>query len=446
MKNVFRGMVAGACLAASSLFFPLQSFADKEVVSNETYSITMKDDYKNETEEKTRIQVSLDSDTDTLYFGVYTQDYNRQDWRGDEKEFLPTPNKHTWINHSNSMIFAFGPSRVKISDIEQSAYLVPRYEWETGLQPYEKDQRTQLLFETMSKAIDKVISKVPFLNKIYDKYIKDAQQKQEDYYDALFANINPDYVRKRIPSYIPKTLLLQSETAREYAIQFDIGNTTDEIPMYLWLKIAEGESSRASYGSPPNRYGVLENVLVKFTLNQNKITRDALYFYFLHGDELNSINVSKNNVKGTGSNPAIITISNMDYEERKQYEEDNVARIGVAEYIIKGDKDSSEVNLSWGIVQFKSTADREGFMTRRKADLKYPLFVKDSVLSYVEKPTLEEILSLTKGFSEQQYNIYGNLILDYRKRTGMEVTLDKDPIKSEKLLNHLENYDGSETN
>ena len=187
--------------------------------------------------------------------------------------------------------------------------------------------------------------------------------------------------------------------------------------------------------------------MIKFTLNKNNITRDALYFYFLHGDELNSINVSKNNVAGTNSNPAIITISNIkDYEERKQYEDDNVARIGVAEYIIKGDKDSSEVDLSLGIVQFKSAADREDFMIRRKADLKYPLFVKDSVLSYVEKPTLEEILSLTKGFSEQQYNIYGNLILAYRKRTGMEVTLDKDPIKSEKQLNRLENYDESKTN
>jgi hypothetical protein len=278
------------------------------------------------------------------------------------------------------------------------------------------------------------------LNKIYEKYVEDAEEKEKEYYDKIFDEIAPDYVRKKISPYIPKKLIGYTETAREYVVQFDIGNTQDEIPIYVWLRVDLGDSSNATPGCFPNRYGKLENILIKFTLNEENIKRDELYFYFLHDDELKSINLSKENIEGTSSNPAIITVNNMGYEERKPYEEDKVVRIGMAKYIIQGRGDSSERDLSWGIVQFQSAKDREDFMKKREEDLKYPLFVKESVLSYIVSPTIEDVTSPLKDFSEEQYIIYGDMILSYRNRTGMEVILDKDPIRSQRRLKEIENY------
>lgn len=278
------------------------------------------------------------------------------------------------------------------------------------------------------------------MNKIYEKYVEDAEEKEKEYYDKIFDEIAPDYVRKKISPYIPKKLIGYTETAREYVVQFDIGNTQDEIPIYVWLRVDLGDSSNATPGCFPNRYGKLENILIKFTLNEENIKRDELYFYFLHDDELKSINLSKENIEGTSSNPAIITVNNMGYEERKPYEEDKVVRIGMAKYIIQGRGDSSERDLSWGIVQFQSAKDREDFMKKREEDLKYPLFVKESVLSYIVSPTIEDVTSPLKDFSEEQYIIYGDMILSYRNRTGMEVILDKDPIRSQRRLKEIENY------
>jgi hypothetical protein len=438
MRKGINGLVAAACLAASSLLFPLQTFADKEVVSNQIYPITMVSESGYKTQEKTRIQVSIDSDIDTLYLGIYTQDYNRRDWTGDEKELLTLPNRFTNLNHDHLRFFIFGPSRAKISDIEQSAYLVPRYQWETELQPYEKDQRTQLLMETVSKAIDKIISKIPFLNKSYDKYIKDAEQKEEDYYDALFADINPDYVRKRIPSYIPKTLIGQTETAREYAIQFDIGNTKDEIPMYVWLKLAEGKNQKADHGSPKHSYGELENISIKFTLNETKKPIEILDDLFFHEQELNLIKKSKLNPEGCSSNPGIFHPENLTEEEKA----DRVSEIGIERYIIPELGDGRERDLSLGIVKFQTSLDRGNFMQRRLAEGKitYPTFYKSDVLSYFVHPTLEEILSITEGYSNEQVSMYIDLMLNYMDRTMMSVILDKDPIQSDKILKNLKKY------
>jgi hypothetical protein len=441
MRTSLKGIIAAVCLATSSLFFPIQNFAEKKIVFNETYPVPMiYEDGKKAEEEKINIQASIDNETNSISLGVYTQDYNRKNWRGNRKESLPLSEQYTRINHTYSKIFILRPSRIKIENQEQKIYTVPQHEWYSELQPYEKDQRSQLLIETGIRTIDKILSKIPFLNRSYDKYLEDAKQKETEYYDNLFESIEPDYVRTKISPYIPKKLIGCTETAREYDIQFDIGNTQDEIPVYAWLRIDLGDSSIAGQGCFPNRYGKLENILIKFTLNEENIKRDDLYFYFLHGDELKSINVSKDNIEGTSSNPAIITVSNMGYEERKSYEEDKVVRIGIAEYIIQESGDSSEKDLSWGVVQFESAESREDFMKRREEDLKYPLFVKDSVLSYIEEPTIEEVTSPLKDFSEEQYIIYGDLIVDYSSRTGMEIILNKNPTRSKSLLKQIENY------
>jgi hypothetical protein len=69
--------------------------------------------------------------------------------------------------------------------------------------------------------------------------------------------------------------------------------------------------------------------------------------------------------------------------------------------------------------------------------------LKDCILSGIDKyPTIEDVTSSLKNFSEGQYIVYGDMILGYSKRTGMEIVLDRDPIKSQGLLRQIERYKG----
>ena len=161
MKNTLKGIVASVCLATSSLFFPTQNFAEKKVVFNETYSVPMiYESGEKAEEEKVNIQASIDNETKSIYIGIYTKDYNKQNWVGNKKESLPISEQYTRINHTYSKIFILRPSRIKIENQEQKIYIVPQNEWYSELQPYEKDQRTQLLVETGIRTIDKILSKI----------------------------------------------------------------------------------------------------------------------------------------------------------------------------------------------------------------------------------------------------------------------------------------------
>lgn len=311
---------------------------------------------------------------------------------------------------------------------------------DSELEPYEEREGVQLLVEAGDKIVDKVLSKIPFLGKIFDKFIKDSKEKEREYYETIFEKIDEDYTAVQIPPYIPESLIGYTETAREYTLEFDTGNTQDEIPMFLWIKIALGDPSNAAYGSFPNKYGELENILIKFNLNEDKIKREDLYPYFFHGSELKHLNIANKNIEGTKSNPAIITIKNLEYDERQQYEEDKVLRIGMAEYILQGIGDSAEKDLSLNIVHFETNKDREDFMERRIEELKYPAFYKESIFSFIEKPTIEEVLNPLGELNEKQMSIYFDLILDYANRTGMQIILSENEQEGKALLEGIKEF------
>ncbi len=436
-----RNAIAGVFLAAS-LLFPIKTFPDKETVFNQTYPIQMTYDYGDKITENLKIKASLDEETNTFYLGIYTQDYNRKNWAGDEKISITIPQRHTSINQSNSRIFILHP--VKISELEQKAYIVPQYKWVSELEPYETRETSQLMVETLEKTRSKIFSKIPFLNKLYDKFVKHTEEKESEYYNKIFDKINPDYTRSKISPYIPKNPIGYTETAREYTIKFDIGDTQDEIPMFVWLKIALGDPSQSSYGSFPNRYGELENILIKFNLNENNVKREELYSYFFHESELRYLNIAKKNIEGTKSNPAIITIKNLDWEEREPYEEDKVLRIGTAEYILKQSKYSTEKGLTLKIVQFISQKDREEFMKKREK-IKYPSFFKETILSYMEEPTIKDVLNPLKRFDEEQLSFYFDLILDYMNRTGMQIILSENEKENKGVLEAIKEFKEKDT-
>jgi len=438
MKNL-RSIVA-AIFFSASLLFPGKGFSDKETVFNETYFVPMVSDIGEKTQEKLKIQASLDSEINTLYLSTYTQDYNRRNWTGDKKISLPISKRHTSINYNFSRMFILRPQRAKIDELEQRAYTVPKYEWSSKLEPYEKSEIAQLMVETGETVIDKLFSSIPFLNKFYDKFVKDAKEKEEEYYDNIFKKIEEDYITTRIFPYIPKDLIGQTETAREYTIKFDTGNIQDEIPIFIWLKIALGDPSQASYASFPNKYGELENILIKFSLNEDKIKREELYAYFFHENELKHLNIAQRNIEGTKSNPAIITIKNLEYDERQPYEENKIFRIGRAEYILQEIGDSAEKDLSLDIIQFETSRDREDFIERKREEIAYPSFFKESIFSSITKPTIENVLNPLERFNEEQVSIYFDLILDYMNRTGMQIMLSENERESEEMLKGVKEY------
>jgi len=436
MKNL-RRIAAAVCLSAS-LLFPTKSFPDKEIIFNETYSVPMISDIGERTEEKIKVQASLDAETNTFYLNTYTQDYNRRNWIGDKKISLPIPDRHMNINYVFSRIFILHPSRAKIEEVEQRAYTVPKYRWSPNLEPYERNQIAQLIVEAGEDTIDKLFSAIPYLNKLYDKFLKHEKEVEEDYYDSILEEIEEDYTATKIFPYIPKDLIGQTETAREYTIKFDAGNTQDEIPAFIWLKIALGNPSSASYGSFPNKYGELENILIKFNLNEDKIKREELYDYFFHEDELKHLNIAKENIEGTKSNPAVITIKNLDWDERLPYERSKMIRIGKAEYILQEIGDSAEKDLSLRIMQFKTSKDRKDFVEGE--NITYPSFFKGSILSFIAKPTIEDVLNPLEMVNEEQMSIYFDLILDYMNRTGMQIMLSKNETENEELLKSIKEY------
>jgi hypothetical protein len=438
MKNL-RNAIASACLAAS-LFFPVKNFSEQKTVFDETYPVEMTYEYGDRITENFRIKASLDSEINTLYLATFTQDYNRNNWAGDKKKSLPVPNRHTRINYNFSKIILLRPSRIKIDDLEQRAYTVPKYRWSSALEPYETSEIAQLTIEAGDTIISKLFSGIPFLNKLYDKFLKDSEEKEEKYYDKIFEKIDENYVRTRISPYMPKDLIGQTETAREYTIKFDTGNTQDLIPMYIWLRIDLGDSSSAPYGSPPNKSGKLENVLIRFNLNEDKIKREELYNYFFHEDELKHLNIANRYIEGTKSNPAIITLTNLEQYEGESYQEDKILRIGKGEYILQEIGDSVEKDLSFEIKQFETSKDRENFIKEQREEIRYPYFFKESIFSFVSKPTIGDILNPLERFNEEQTSIYYDLILDYANRTGMQIVLSENERESEELLKAIKGY------
>jgi len=430
MKNL-RSLVAAAFLSAS-LLSPVKSFSDKETVFNETYFVPMVSERGEKTEEKLKVQAILDSEVNTLYLTTSTQDYNRKNWIGDKKISLPVPKRHTSINYNFSRMFILKPQRIKIEEEIQRVYTVPKYKWSQELEPYEKSETAQLMVETSDTILDRLFSSIPFLDKLYEKFVKDAKEKEEEYYNNILEEIEEDYVVTRVYPYIPKDLIGQTETAREYVIKFDTGNTQDIIPMFIWLKIALGDPSQASYASFPNKYGELENILIKFNLNEDKVKREELYNYFFHGDELKHLDIAKKDVEGTKSNPAVITIESLGLAERVTYEKEKILRIGRGEYILQEMGDSTEKDLSLNVIQFETIKDREDFIERE--ELSYPSFFRESVLSSISKPTIEDILNPLEMFNEEQLSVYFDLVLDYANRTGMQILLSENEYENQELL------------
>ncbi len=459
-------------------------------IFDENYKVPLIDEFEKEIPEKLTVRVELDEEKNILYFGNYTQDYNREDWSGTEKELLPVNERHTNINPVYSKIFILHPPKVKISKQEQRAFLVPQYKWDKNLKPYEEHEEAQMAIKGGEKIIDWALEQIPipFFKDFIEEGIKNATEKEWKHYEELFEKTKAGYTATIIPSQIPNKILGYTETARESKIHFDMSKTEGEIPLYLWAKIALGDPSKASHGSFANKYGELENIVINFSLMGGKETGEKkiiaeepqkLENYFFQGDELKSIKLFSGDIRdlqlqifffgyyGWNSNPTIIKKEELNKEDikektdfppnplsfykdekkhikmvintlKKGFESDKIKETGYAVYIIpKRGYDSKEHRLQLIIQRFESEEDKENFIERGDY---YPRFVNNNVMSEIYKPTFEKVSDLSGPFTEEQRIIYVNLIFDYMKRTGMEMILSKDEIENEKLLKGIKEF------
>ncbi len=245
-----------------------QNSASSKRLINKLYETPLTDQFGNKIFEEVKINAELDEKNNTLYLGNYTQNWNNQRWK---KEAV-AQKRFTKLNE-RTKTFILHPKKVKITNIDEQAYLVPQHGWDTNLKPYEEHKEAQQMIEGGEKIVDWAVSTIPipYFKKLFTDFIKNATEKEKTYYEELFTKIKQGYAATIIPSYIPNKIIGSTKTAMEYKITFDTQNLNKDVPIFLWEKIVLGEPGYAPSGSFPNRYGELEDVLIKFELKKNKI-------------------------------------------------------------------------------------------------------------------------------------------------------------------------------
>ncbi len=284
------GLIMGTAIIGASLISNvshkenlgerIQRPAQINQVSDKSYPINLKYESGEDSKEIFRITLELDQKTNTLYLGNYTQDYNRQNWQGSDKEKLPTYARHTRINPF-SKTFILHPPEIKISGMEQKIFLVSqnKYGWDQNAKPYEKHAEAQRIIEGGQKIVDWAVGKIPipYFSDFFNNWIQSSKDKENIDIRETVSKIRNGYTATIIPSYIKNNLLGSVETAREYKIKIDTSQINGDVPLYLLTKIILGDSTNAPSGSFPNKYGELENVVLEFRLkgNKNNIVRDV---------------------------------------------------------------------------------------------------------------------------------------------------------------------------
>jgi len=287
------GIIAGAILISGAIFYSInkkeeigENFekpSDAVEVFKSNRAVLMRDDFGKSIYEEIFIKAELDKKEKTLYFGNYTGNFDRKDWSGDEKERLPTNKKHSSINPVFSKIFILHPKSIKISDLEQRAFLVPQYGWSTDLKPFEEHKEAQMMIEGGEKIIEGVLSKIPipFFREFIEEGIKSASTREMRSYEEMFKKIKKGYNATIVPSYMPSKLFGSIQTAREYKISFEEDSGDFEsglVLISLWAKIALGDPSRGGDNSFPNRYGELNNINFDFYLSDDSNKKSECSF------------------------------------------------------------------------------------------------------------------------------------------------------------------------
>ncbi len=375
-------------------------------IFDENYNVPLMDEFGEEISEKLTLTAELDEEKNILYFGNYTQDYDKEDWSGTEKELIPINERHTNINYVYSKTFILHPPEVKISQQEQRAFLVPQYAWDLNLKPYEEHQEAQMMIEGGEKIIDWALGKIPipFFKEFIEEGFENATEKEEEYYEEMFNRLKEGYTITIIPSQIPNKILGYTETAREYKIYFDMSEVEGEVPIYLWTKIALGDPSISTDNEFPNKYGELENIVIGFSLKRGEGIREegeeereiknlGLEDYFLQGKELEGIELAPD-FEGE-ENPWILTPKKMGEARANAPYLKTMKNLGGALYLIPS-KEEEPSEITFMVTQFDTKINGWEFLSKMQGEGSWDeiniALIKDDTFCFIsyEPETLEQ--------------------------------------------------------
>lgn len=275
--GLLTGLAAVVSVATKDLWMeeklggPFERPANIEQISDQTYPITLKYENGEKSEENFRLSVELDRETNTLYVGNYTKDYNEEDWPRELEKVLAYA-KHTRI-HSSSKTIIIHPPEVSVSRVESRIHKVPQYGWDQKAKPYEEHENAQKMIQGGEIIIDAITGEVPipFFRQFFKSWRKTKSEESKEKMWEIANHIREGYTATVIRSHIPKKMLGYIETAREYKVSLDTGQLDEKAKVYLLTQIILGDPSNASSGSFPNKYGELETKVVEFVLGQGEV-------------------------------------------------------------------------------------------------------------------------------------------------------------------------------
>lgn len=291
-------------------------------VFDETFQVDMYDDAGKLRQNSPRIRVYKDEPTDTVYLSARTRDFNRQSWKGNTPYFT----NHACIHNNSTRLVVSTESGIRIENVQQQAYMVPEYKWDTHLQ---KETLETLAFQEggriiLEGGVEGILKGVPIKLKQAEQ-IKIARKNYQSFRNIveLFAENGrehqiaesqrtlPEWNITNIPFYTPQKFTQQRPTAIEYKLEFDLSELESNEQGVVALMFGMGlgnpsDEGHVSQGTFREGYGTTFPKSFALTLKKEgkaqAISKNSLEWYLLNQNELEPFRVlTKKELEGRES-------------------------------------------------------------------------------------------------------------------------------------------------
>ncbi len=286
-----------------------------------------------------RINAGLNSAGNEFTFEYFTEDFDRQDWTGDETEKVVPIYRHTPLSRDMQFLVRH-PDTVVVGETKQKNFAIPEYRWENSI-PFEEHKTTQavfgliergvatleewypsfwlgssgvkflvgydmekkygnvfgegenpkakLMFQVVDRGLDEIFSRLPDSKFIPEELTGKVQEavgeKLKDRYAEIFAEeegkreIKKGYSTTRIPIHLPPKNFMRFSTAYSVTIPFS-GKISEDDEVTFWTDPAFGDpSSQSGQNSYPIGFARFDDgVRIKLNLNLEKRTESKPVF------------------------------------------------------------------------------------------------------------------------------------------------------------------------
>jgi len=446
------GLISGLCLVTAAIVLSTRKDEilgeafdmpeSAEQLMNEDIRVELTYDYGEQIIEDIRVSSSFDEESNTIYLGIYTHNYKKQDWEGEEK-YLPINNRHTKINDQYTKIFILHPNGILIAN-EQKAYVIPQYSWDQNLVPFEQHEEAQMIFEGGEEIVDFGISliPVPFINVFLDSLIESSKESQKEKFDLLREKIKAGYQATIVPQYHTTKVVGNTITAREYKIQINRTNSDKDISLYLCIQVALGETGNSAAGSLPYKFGRTELFVKEFTVKGKKAEKEIFDDdeYLLNEAEEKEMRLIDVDVI---NNPPLIDsilYLNINYGVHKTY----------SFYYPNPDRrnDSEGGSLEFAIIIYKSRWNKSDLISRIEEQYYsningknvYPFMNDAHVYPFIINRKVLAVFNAELSRPRDLYSL-AKILLSYQKRHNADLIFwQKDKFNQQKYFTCLEDF------